>query len=297
MVEDGLAASPALRAEAESFRTVVAQLPLAAPNIRPPESLKARLMERVAAQRPLDDAAPTGWSAAPALAPPSSPVVVPLRPRRWLPLVASLAAVLLLAVLGFGWFNTAAGLRQARRENEQLSAEVAERQRALDDLRRAQEQLNASLAEARQQQERLSSDLSRQQAEAAALRKELGTSEQLVAFLSGPELATRPLLATAEARSATGTMYMRPGDKNAVVLVSGLPPLQPNQSYQFWLARQGAPLQLNAGILAVGTDGVGRLLVNAPLEVDAFNRVMVTLEQGTNRTAQPADTTVLEGIL
>jgi anti-sigma factor RsiW len=280
LLEAYLAANPALRDEVEALRATVRELSFAAPAVRPPEALKERLLARVQA-------------------PAAEPLVFPTtrtRPGRpWLPLAAALAAALVIAILSANLFGVSNQLRAATAQNQSLTQQLADAQANADELRRARDQLVADLEAARRNQEQLVSDLSQARAQIGQLQRRIDTDERVVTFLSGPDLASRNLRGTGEAPAAAGTMFMRPGDRDAVVLVSGLPPLESGQSYQFWLA--SGPLQYNAGVLTLADDGSAYLLVRAPVEVNRFGQVMVTVEQAAEPVRQPAETTVLEGSL
>jgi anti-sigma-K factor RskA len=282
--EARLAQDAGLQSEVSQYRAIVADLPLVAPPRRPPASIKARLLAEATQARP-------------ALASPQPLRRAPARPSRrfWLG-GAFAAAALLIAYMGFSLFSLSNQLRAATSYNSELAAQRDEATRTLVDLRGQQEELQARFDALQQREATLAADLDASKAELADIRKEIAVNEQLVAFLSTADVATRSLNATDNADRARGAMYMRPGDPNAVVLISGLPALAPGDSYQFWLAQEGAPTQFNAGELLLNPDGSAQLVVHAPLAVNAFGEVMVTLEHEQNAPV-PSDTRLLQGRL
>jgi hypothetical protein len=278
-LEERLANDASLQEEVAAFRMIVAELPFAAPEARPPDSVKERLFARIAAPpEPLP-----------------FPVATARARRRWPAVAAALAAALLIAVLAGNLFAMNRQLQAVSEANAALTRQLAEAEVNNSELRRARDDLNSRLDDARRNQQRLVADLSQARAQVSQLKSKIESDERVVSFLSGPDLASRDLTATGEARGAQGTMYMRPGDRTAVVLVSGLPALAPGETYQFWLAN--GPIQYNAGVMTLADEGNAYLLVRAPVEVNRFGEVMVTVEQSAEPTASPAETTVLQGVL
>lgn len=273
-----------LQTEVSQYRKIMADLLLAAPPRHPPAAIKTRLMAEIA----------------PPQAQPTSSVAVqrsPMQPMRrfWMAGVFAAAAMLVL-IMGAALVSLSNQLREATTNNAQLSAQLGDATRTLDDVRRQQQEIQARLEASQQREASLAADLNTSQAELAAIREEIAVNEQLVAYLSTADVATRSLNATASAKQARGAMYMRPGDPNAIVVITGLPPLSPGDSYQFWLAQEGAPTQFNAGELLINPDGSAQLIVHAPRAVNAFGEVMVTLEHQQDAPV-PSETTLLHGRL
>jgi hypothetical protein len=261
-----------LRDTVQQYRTLVGELALAVPPVEP---------EAVPSVAPVASTAPS----------------VVARRGRLLRLVAPLtaaAALVVALVTGLQLRDAREQLQLAQAERVQLDQDLEQARRELTALQQQQEALNASLQTARSEKEQLASELLRAQQTATALEGQVMVAERLTSFLAAPDIASRDLRGTPDATRARGTMYMRPGQRDAVVLVSGLPPLPNGQSYQFWLAE--GQVQFNAGALAIDAEGTGRLVLRAPIEVNRFSQVMVTLEaQQPART--PSDTTVLFGNL
>lgn len=284
-VEEYLRSHPQARPELDALRDVVALLPYAADDAVPPPHVKQRLMNRITA-----DLSPDADTL---------PRSAPLRRntgRIWAPM-AALAAMFLLALsLGMGsmvWSlqNT---VTELSRSNAALVAEIADVQAEVQALEQTQDQMTNQLAASREQVNQLTATITTNQNSIAMLTAQLTNDQHLVTFISAPGVATRQLVAVNENSDASGEMYMYPGDNEAVVLFRGLPELSPGLVYQFWLANDGN--QVAAGTLHADADGLARLQVTAPREVNAFNQVMLTIEPEGGSTT-PSEEVVLEGFL
>jgi anti-sigma-K factor RskA len=282
-VQAELTASPARQEELRQLREIVALLPYAAQPVEPPERVRQALMGRVAANAPAREPAP-----APVPAPP------PRRRAPWLvpALVAACAAIILaLSGLTFTLSNSVARLDQTNRD---LVGALGGLQASLADTRQRQEALANRLAASQRQIDQVSAELAASEERISQLNAQRAQDEYVISFVSAPGVATRRLSPPQSDVSAQGEMYMYPGNSSAVVLFSGLPPLQPGQVYQFWLA-DGAT-QVAGGTFAVDGSGIGNIVVQAPREVNAFSQVMVTVEP-EGGSATPSETVVLEGNL
>lgn len=271
-----------LRTELEQYQAIVGELPLALDPVTPPPSVKEALLAKAQ--------------------PSVQPTAAPAKQRfTWLwrgwsifSQAALAAAVLAIALLSAQLFNTNAQLQQAQRESTRLSEQAAAAQELVEQLRSQQQALNAELAAARQNEQRLSADLDTRSQQLRQVEAQIQTNEEALTFLAANDLASRPLSSAASSAQAEGTMFMRPGNTEAVVLVRGLPALDRSRTYQFWLAE--GDRQVNAGVLTLDADGTGRLVFNAPVPVDRFAQVMVTEEMGSLAPV-PSEKVVLQGEL
>ncbi|MCX7858685.1 MAG: anti-sigma factor [Chloroflexus sp.] len=259
-LEQLLASSSTARAELQQLRETVALLPYAAPPATPPAHVRARLLERIAADQA---------QRAPA------PLPAPARRAGWL--APAMLAMLAVVVIFFGGLTLSLqGQVAALSEtNRQLLA-------AVTDLRQA-------VAANEAQQAQLAAQLARSEQQIARLNEQVAHERLLVSFVSAPGVATRELRPTRADLTARGEMYMYPGESQAVVVFSGLPPLQPDRVYRFWLS-DGAQ-RVAAGTFHVDAAGLATLVVNAPREVNAFTEVMVTVEPATD--AVPGEVEVI----
>jgi hypothetical protein len=77
------------------------------------------------------------------------------------------------------------------------------------------------------------------------------------------------------------------GDQVGALVISGLPTLQPGETYQLWLVREGHSLSL--GTFGVDTDGVGFLVFHSPEPIEQFSHIGVSVEPagGTEEPTSP----------
>ncbi len=289
-VEAYLAETEGSQAELEALRAVVARLPYAAQPVEPPSRVRRQLFARVAASR-TDE--PEGPSELPAETLGESqdelddePRAARTRPpgmadaRRFL--LPPAAAAMLLLFIGMG---TLLYVQQTRmlalaQSNQELATNVVEMRQALAETDATQVALAADLALAQQDLNQLATLFS--------------TEQQVFTFVTAPGVATRRLLPVNLMTDADGAMYMRPGQRKAVVLFRGLTPLEPGQVYQFWLA--DGEIEVAAGTVTVDPDGLARLWLEAPDVVNHFNEVMLTVESDPD-SVEPTGVVVLEGSL
>ncbi len=103
------------------------------------------------------------------------------------------------------------------------------------------------------------------QAAAQVMAHAMAASGKMVA-LQGTE--TAPL--------ASGRLYYMPGDRQAVLVVSGLPALPAGQVYQLWLHKGDE--QLSGGAFQIEPDGRGMLVVNSGEPLYSYQDCIITSE-------------------
>jgi anti-sigma-K factor RskA len=267
-VERALRESPDHREELNQLREVVALLPYAAAPADPPERVRTRLLDRIAASA----------AEQPAPVTPSPPA--PIRRRGWL--TPAIMGVLAAFVLGLGalTFSLQQSVTALDQTNRDLVTTLSQLQQALADTQTRQDELAAQLASNQEQLAQLGGDVAQER--------------HVVSFVTAPGVATRTLEATLPDTNARGEMYMYPGNDQAVVIFSGLHTLEPGQTYQFWLA--DGQTQVAGGTFVVDESGIAQLLVDAPREVNAFSEVMVTVEPAGGSSV-PSEEVVLSGSL
>lgn len=271
-VEALLANAPQHQAELGRLREVVALLPYATPAATPPAHVRTQLMARIAADQAEE-----------------RPGVAPPQPRPWARMRVALGVGLATLVLALGGIGLSLNQRLAALDqtNQTLVATISALQGSLATTQADQAELVNQLSE-------VSAQLTRSEERISQLGQELARDGYVISFVSAPGVATRQLNPSSPVLPARGEMYMYPGETSAVVLFSGLPDLAPGQVYQFWLA--DGTQQTGAGTFVVDENGIARLLVEAPREVNAFREIMVTIEPaGGSET--PSDTVVLAGSL
>jgi anti-sigma-K factor RskA len=267
-IERALADAPERRDELNQLREVVALLPYAAAPANPPDRVRERLLDRIAASTAAQQ---------PVLAPPPP---APVRRRTWfMPALMSVLAALVLGLGGLTFW---------------LQQSVAALDQTNRDLVTTLDQLQQALADTQMRQNELATQLASSQDQLAALGGAIAQERYVVSFVTAPGVATRTLEATLPNINARGEMYMYPGNDQAVVIFSGLHTLEPGQTYQFWLA--DGQTQVAAGTFVVDQSGIAQLLVDAPREVNAFSEVMVTVEPAGGSIV-PSDRVILTGSL
>lgn len=285
-VEHAVKTSPARQEELRQLREVVALLPYAAPPAEPPARARERLMARIAESQA---------AASPPQPRRDAPAARPLRrPFSWVtPAALAVLATLLIALGGLtvSLQQTVAGLD---RTNRDLVTTLAQMQENLAATRARQDELSAQLATSQEQLTRLNSQIASGSRQIDQLNARLAQEQFVISFVSAPGVATRQLNAVSAQANARGEMYMYPGHSQAVVLFSGLAPLEPGKTYQFWLA--DGQTQVAGGTFTVDEGGIATLLVEAPREVNAFRQVMLTVEPDGG-SATPSANVVLEGVL
>ncbi|MBP1464534.1 anti-sigma factor [Candidatus Chloroploca sp. M-50] len=280
-----LATSPAHQKELRQLREVAALLPYATLAAEPPAHVKTQLFARVEADRATRLQAPAPSAAAPR---------VGRHMRRWmLPGFAVVLAVIVFA-LGNLTLMLSSTVRRLDEANRELTTAIAELQQSLTETQARQETLSGQLAASQDQWLAISDQWLASEDRIGQLNARLAYDQQIVTFVSAPGVATRELVPARPDASARGEMYMYPGEPNAVVLFSGLPTLETGEVYQFWLADGSS--EVAAGTFQVDHTGIARLVVQAPREVNAFQRVMVTIEPDGG-SATPGTTVVLAGSL
>ncbi|MEO8357581.1 MAG: anti-sigma factor [Chloroflexota bacterium] len=74
---------------------------------------------------------------------------------------------------------------------------------------------------------------------------------------------------------AQGQLIANPNDQSAVLVISGLPPLEPGRTYQVWLIGD-APV--SAGLLTVDENGRSVLIITSEEAIGSFNSLGISIE-------------------
>lgn len=85
------------------------------------------------------------------------------------------------------------------------------------------------------------------------------------------------LTGTEMAPTANGTLYYLPGERDSVLVVAGLPQLEPGRVYQLWLVREDEERR-SGGTFYLEEDGRGMLVVKSPWNMRVVRSVRVTNE-------------------
>ncbi len=152
---------------------------------------------------------------------------------------------------------------------------------------------NASLRETNLN---LAQELDTTRAVRETLAQQVQSGDVAVQFLISPATTARKLEGTQSAPKASGTMFMQPGNDEAVLVVDGLQPLPEGSTYQFWLARANQqPVPSNT--FKVDANGHAYLVVKATAQVNDFSQVMITIEPAAGSSVPSDGATVLQGSL
>lgn len=272
-----------LRREDPQFAALVDELEQAAmlmadavPPATPSPALKQRLFKQLDTLPPADTgnapAATTrlvGMSAAPAELAAATPTRQPA--AGWLPGWAGWAAALALAI-ATGWTlvdrrqladahhrlaTDKAGVRTALAAAEQRLLEIPELQARIDAAR-------AELAEARTRSEELTDRLAEREMELARTAGALEDSAAELARLRQSNQLARTRIASLEAtveayQTARVVVIWDEEAKRGVVQIEGLPELDAEQDYQFWVVDPNQEQPVDAGTIELDESGSARV--------------------------------------
>jgi anti-sigma-K factor RskA len=117
--------------------------------------------------------------------------------------------------------------------------------------------------------------------------------DQIIANLppsNQSDVITVSLKGTDAQPRAQGQLIADPNDQSAVLVISGLPPLEPGRTYQVWLIGE-APV--SAGLLTVDENGQSVLIVTSEAAIGSFNSLGISIEPEGGSTAPTGEIVVL----
>ncbi len=139
----------------------------------------------------------------------------------------------------------------------------------------------------------LNAEVVRLRAETRQLQEQLAAQNRLLAQLTAPGARITEVGGTALQPEARGHFIADPQRATAVLVVSGLRPLPPDEVYQFWLLRDG--VAVGAGLFTVDEAGRAVLAVDSGV-TDEFTAVGVSIEPAGGSLA-PSERIVMLGEL
>jgi anti-sigma-K factor RskA len=142
--------------------------------------------------------------------------------------------------------------------------------------------LNTQVARLQQEISSLNDQVAAQSQSLDNLIQNLPQSEQ-------SDVITVSLKSTGEQPRPLGQLIADPDDKSAVVVISGLPPLEPGQTYQVWLIGD-APV--SAGLLTVDENGQSVLIITSEEAIGSFNSLGISIEP-EGGSIEPSDQIVV----
>jgi anti-sigma-K factor RskA len=119
-------------------------------------------------------------------------------------------------------------------------------------------------------------ELGRVQAQNSELLSQLADHQEALRLVGSPELLALEVEGTDAAPQARGTFIAESDTRSGMLLLAGLPPLEPGMTYQAWLIRDGTPYP--AGLFLVTAEGAGTLSLEAPDILGLYDALAVSLE-------------------
>jgi len=120
------------------------------------------------------------------------------------------------------------------------------------------------------------SELARVEAQNSELMRQLADHQAALSLLGATDLLALAVEGTEAAPQARGSFIAETNARSGVLLVSGLPALEPGLTYQAWLIRDGMPTP--AGLFSVTGEGSGTLTLEAPEVLSLYDTLAVSLE-------------------
>ena len=108
-------------------------------------------------------------------------------------------------------------------------------------------------------------------------QNELTSARAQLELLSRPDVRVVTIPPAKPGQAAQAKLFVAPDSTTAVLAVNGLPPLPSQQTYEFWLIRNGQAMP--AGTFNVSTSGSGRILVQSPEPLGQFDQAGITVEK------------------
>ncbi len=112
---------------------------------------------------------------------------------------------------------------------------------------------------------------------------------------TGGEMLVTPLKGSSAAPAALGHLMIYPGTREGELVVSGLPPLPPDRSYQLWFVSPDQT-RVSGGVFRVNEHGQATATVTVPQPLTLFRKVGVT-EEPLGGSPVPTGRNVLAGDL
>ncbi len=109
-----------------------------------------------------------------------------------------------------------------------------------------------------------------------SLRRQLTAQRRIITQATAPDAQIRSITGTEALPTAQGQLVANPDDDTAALIISGLPPLAPDQIYQFWFVQNDA--YVKAGRLDVDETGIGTLIVDVDDAIGSFQAMGVSIE-------------------
>ncbi len=143
----------------------------------------------------------------------------------------------------------------------------------------------------------LNVQVARLQNEISALNEQVAAQSQSISELvqnlpqtNESDVITVSLKSTGAQSRPLGQLIANPNDTSAVIVISGLPPLEPGKTYQVWLIGN-APV--SAGFLTVDENGQSVLIVTSEESIGSFKSLGISIEPEGGSAQPTADQIVV----
>lgn len=292
-IEAYLAGHSEVWPEVAGLKQTMAEFAYSAPPVQPPARLKQALLERAAAETPARRPVPTQDSGG-------------FWRRLWRPAAwggplrmatggLALLGVILLGIWALVVYNEITWLH---RQNAALQQELQAQREVLVALEAGPAPAEVVQPAAQQLTEQakilagLADEINQLRAENAALRQDISSQRWMMAQATSPDSQAMSLSGTETLPGAHGQLIANPNDASAVLIVSGLPALEPGLVYQFWLVEGDA--QQGVGVFSVDAQGVGTLQISTEATIGSYDAMGITVEPGGG-SQQPTGDMIMLG--
>jgi anti-sigma-K factor RskA len=110
------------------------------------------------------------------------------------------------------------------------------------------------------------------------LQEQLAGARAELALFTDPGLRIASLPVSGQAQPASvARFYSNPTSTTAILMIFGAKRLNSDQTYEFWLIRNGQPVP--AGIFNTDAAGVGRLIVRSTDPIGSYDQAGITVER------------------
>ena len=126
-------------------------------------------------------------------------------------------------------------------------------------------------------------------------QNELATARAQLELFSRPDVRVVTIPPAKPGQTAQAKLFVAPDSSIAVLAVNGFQPLPSQQTYEFWLIRNGQALP--AGTFNVSAGGSGRILVQSSEPLGQFDQAGITVEKAGGTQTPTLEALVVVGSL
>lgn len=144
----------------------------------------------------------------------------------------------------------------------------------------------------------LNAQVLRLRSQMAALNEQVAAQseslDRVIETLNQTNVITVSLKGTEVQPHAQGQLIANPESQSAVLVISGLPKLEPGKTYQVWLINGGGPV--SAGLLRVDENGQAVFIVTSPETIGSFKSLGISVEPDGGSPQPTGEIVVLSDI-